>query len=239
MWLLVYFFWRDLQKGRAHLVVAHLVLCCSYGQHAVKLRLTAVCLFRSPTMLWHVVPYHCAHTPYAAYSLYCCRYGQDEVVKKLTAVCPVDVSKSTKLQDAQWIGQVLSAARTGDAAAMKTLLAQDRAKARLRKLHKPVEVRCPQAFGSLVNGTFMPSLTTTCKPSQQHACSLIHGLTCNLVLCCAGPCICNSAQPPCPGCLVTWRDMHMLSCAALCCAGTCPTYRRMSQGIRRRQQAQP
>jgi hypothetical protein len=55
-------------------------------------------------------------------------------------VCPVDVSKSTKLQDAQWIGQVLSAARTGDAATMKVLLAQDRAKARLRKLHKPVEV---------------------------------------------------------------------------------------------------
>jgi hypothetical protein len=50
------------------------------------------------------------------------------------------MSKSSKLQDAQWIGQVLSAARSGDAAAMKGLLAQDRAKARLRKLHKPVEV---------------------------------------------------------------------------------------------------
>lgn len=62
-------------------------------------------------------------------------------MKKLAAVCPVDVSKSTKLQDAQWIGQVLSAARTGDAAAMKALLAQDRAKARIRKLHRPVEVR--------------------------------------------------------------------------------------------------
>lgn len=62
-------------------------------------------------------------------------------MKHLTALCPVDVSKSTKLQDAEWLGKVLSAARAGDTAGMKTLLQHEKAKQRLRKLRRPVEVR--------------------------------------------------------------------------------------------------
>lgn len=52
------------------------------------------------------------------------------------------MSKSTKLQEAQWLGRVLKAARGGDGAAMKELLAVEGARSRLKKLRKPVpEVR--------------------------------------------------------------------------------------------------
>lgn len=53
----------------------------------------------------------------------------------------MDVAKSSKLQDADWLGKVLNAARTGDAAGMKKLLQDENAKAKLKKLRKPVEVR--------------------------------------------------------------------------------------------------
>lgn len=63
-------------------------------------------------------------------------------MKRLTAVCPVDVSKSEKLQDVEWVGKVLNAARSGDAAAIKELLQHKKAKQRIRKLRKPLpEVR--------------------------------------------------------------------------------------------------
>lgn len=71
-----------------------------------------------------------------------CRYGRDDVAKLLTALCPVDVSQSEKLQDVEWVGKVLNAARTGDAAAMKDLLTHKKAKQRLGKLRKALpEVR--------------------------------------------------------------------------------------------------
>ena len=71
----------------------------------------------------------------------CCRYGHDDVAKKLEGLCPVDVSKSAKLQDAEWVGKVLKAARSGDGKAMKELLKHEKTTARLRKLRKAVEVR--------------------------------------------------------------------------------------------------
>lgn len=69
------------------------------------------------------------------------RYGRDAVVQRLTPLCPVDLAKSSKLQDAEWLGKVANAARDGDAAAMKTLLQHERAKQRIKKLRKPMEVR--------------------------------------------------------------------------------------------------
>lgn len=60
-------------------------------------------------------------------------------------MCTVDVAKSSKLQDADWLGKVLNAARTGDAAGMKKLLQDENAKAKLKKLRKPVEVCCEAA----------------------------------------------------------------------------------------------
>jgi hypothetical protein len=48
------------------------------------------------------------------------------------------VSKSEKLQDVEWVGKVLNAARMGDAAAMKELLQHKKAKQRIGKLRKPL-----------------------------------------------------------------------------------------------------
>jgi hypothetical protein len=75
------------------------------------------------------------------YHLCTYRYGRDAVVQRLTPICPVDLAKSSKLQDAEWLGKVANAARDGDAAAMKTLLQHERAKQRMKKLRKPMEVR--------------------------------------------------------------------------------------------------
>jgi hypothetical protein len=80
-----------------------------------------------------------SNAPYAMSTIY--RYGRDAVVQRLTPLCPVDLAKSSKLQDAEWLGKVANAARDGDAAAMKTLLQHERAKQRIKKLRKPMEVR--------------------------------------------------------------------------------------------------
>lgn len=70
------------------------------------------------------------------------KYGHDDVVAALTAVCPVDVAASTKLQDAQWLGKLLTAARAGDAGAIRELLKDGKkAAARIKKLQAPLDVR--------------------------------------------------------------------------------------------------
>lgn len=110
--------------------------------HADDLSFSRLWFGSGPCAPLLLVAHTCCLLPPAVSPRLLCRYGRDDVAKLLTALCPVDISKSEKLQDVEWVGKVLNAARTGDAAAMKELLTHKRAKQRLGKLRKALpEVR--------------------------------------------------------------------------------------------------